>query len=412
MTTASPPPLAGLRRLAAPARREALRLGLRARLPRPDRFSAGRPLIVGYLSSPLGLGEGARLMRRALGQSGHASSVFDASPSLGLPGGVEVPPAPPDDGRGPVILHVNPPELPHVLFRLRRTCPQRLAGRRLIGVWAWERSVLPGDWRRAALLLDEVWALSPFNADTFADAIKPPVALTGYPIGMAPREGAAGRDWRRALGLGDAFCVLTTADLHSSFTRKNPKGAAEAFRRAFAGSQNAVLVVKVSRTTPEDARARLGVAPDDPRVRVVAERLDEADDAALLSASNCVLSLHRAEGYGLLGARALASGRPAVLTAYSGVMAYADSPLFAGVRHTFVPVRDADEVYADGTDVWAEPDLDHAAALLRRVAARDEAARQVGAREARAWWREHHGAAAFVRRIPAATRDLMAKGHA
>src|SRR5262249_30223582 len=86
----------------------------------------------------------------------------------------------------------------------------------------------------------------------------------------------------------------------------------------------------------------------------------------LIRACDVYLSLHRSEGFGLTVAEAMAYGRPVVVTDWSGNMDFTtplnsflvDAPVRA-LRADFGPYRRGAH--------WAEPDLDHAAAQLRRI---------------------------------------------
>jgi hypothetical protein len=83
------------------------------------------------------------------------------------------------------------------------------------------------------------------------------------------------------------------------------------------------------------------------------------------------LSLHRAEAYGLNIREFLEMGTPVVATHWSANTEY--GPSFAhyhGVQADLVPYRDWMHHYPDAGFSWADADTDHAARLLRQVAAR------------------------------------------
>ena len=105
----------------------------------------------------------------------------------------------------------------------------------------------------------------------------------------------------------------------------------------------------------------------------------------LLNACDAFVSLHRAEGFGLPCAEAMALGKPVVATDYSGTREFLDSATGFPVPYRLAELSRAVGPYAAGGS-WAEPDLDAAAALLRRVVEdRTEALRraQAGARRMR-----------------------------
>ena len=88
--------------------------------------------------------------------------------------------------------------------------------------------------------------------------------------------------------------------------------------------------------------------------------------AGLLELSDCLVSLHRSEGYGLNLIDAMAAGRPVVATGYSGNMSYMDEASAFLVPWTEVEVGPGAPPYpADAR--WAQPDLAAAAGILRTV---------------------------------------------
>jgi glycosyltransferase involved in cell wall biosynthesis len=175
------------------------------------------------------------------------------------------------------------------------------------------------------------------------------------------------------------FIVLTMADSRSSLSRKNPEGAIRAYHAAFGSSSSALLLLKLGGCL-EDARTFEASVADVLRecnVRVIRGHLDEAKLTALYQEADVLLSLHRAEGYGLPMREAMAHGLPVVGTGWSGnldFMTEADSCL---VPYRLIPVSDAAGIYRDS--VWAEPDIDAAAIALRRLAVDPDYRARLGA---------------------------------
>ena len=96
----------------------------------------------------------------------------------------------------------------------------------------------------------------------------------------------------------------------------------------------------------------------------------------MLASCDCYVSLHRAEGFGLTLAEAMALGRPAIATGFSGNVDF--MPPGAGYLTAWSQAavgEGAGDYPADAT--WAEPDLDDAARQMRSVFDdREEAARR------------------------------------
>ena len=317
---------------------------------------ADAPVIVaGFQGAVLGLGEAVRGLTRAVRLTGRQVVAWDISERLGHARRLdEGDPEVPVRGAGVMIVQVNPVELIHLISQTRGA---PFAGRRTIGCWAWELPRIPKAWRRAFRYVDEVWALSEFGAD----AIRRDAPLTVEVDPQAPD--------RPRFGLPpEAVVVLCAFDFRSSIARKNPLGALEAFRRARALTPTpAVLVFKTvgSEAAPEalaSLRQAIGDADD---VRLLVEPMSPGDKDRLVASCDILLSLHRAEGFGLFPAEAMAAGKAVVATGWSGNLDFMDEHSAVLAPFRLVAVEDAQGVYAGGQ--WADPDLDFAARALARL---------------------------------------------
>ena len=96
---------------------------------------------------------------------------------------------------------------------------------------------------------------------------------------------------------------------------------------------------------------------------------------------DCYVSLHRSEGFGLTIAEAMAFGKPAIATGYSGNLAFMDEETSYLVPYSLTTLEEAVGPYPAGT-VWADPDLQEAARHDARGVRRSR--ERSGARAARA----------------------------
>lgn len=309
-----------------------------------------RVMVVAALSRHNGISSGARLQWQALRESGVEAELLDATPALRNPL-FRVPHRPGSayifHSGGPQSANMIVSVLPHVARAYR------------VAYWAWELPDPPSDWAGCDRNVSEVWTPSAFSQASLARLVSRPMHVVPHHI---PVRNARSR---RA---GDPFTVLAMADSRSSLSRKNPEGAAKAFRAAFGSSQAARLVLKLSGRDDElDVLERsLGDLLQGCNVRIVRGRLDEAELAALYRGADVLLSLHRAEGFGLPMREAMAHGLPVVGTAWSGNCEFMDASNSHLVPYALVPVSDRSSIY--GGSRWAEPDVGAAAEALRRLA--------------------------------------------
>jgi glycosyltransferase involved in cell wall biosynthesis len=106
---------------------------------------------------------------------------------------------------------------------------------------------------------------------------------------------------------------------------------------------------------------------------------DAADQRALIASCDAYVSLHRAEGFGYTMAEAMLAGRPVIATGYSGNLEFMDERNSFLVGHDLVAIPAGCDPYPAGS-VWAQPDLEEAAALMCRVVDDPAGTRAVAAR--------------------------------
>jgi glycosyltransferase involved in cell wall biosynthesis len=240
-------------------------------------------------------------------------------------------------------------------------------------------NVVPVEWDPAFALVDEIWVYSRYVAEQLARVAPVPVVTVPPPV-AAPAPGPGGP----GLELPAGFRFLCSFDYFSTLERKNPLGAVEAFRRAFAPGEGPQLVLKTVNApySPRDVDRLRWAVGDRPDIHLVDAALPRAERDALLAGCDCYVSLHRAEGFGLVPAECMALGKPVIATGYSGNLDFMTPRNAYLVGYELRRIGEAAGPYPpEGR--WAEPDLEHAAALMRTVVDDPAAAAARGARAAR-----------------------------
>lgn len=363
--------------------------------------------LLGYGRGEFGIAESLRSYARALGQSGYPFDIFnldvgtasrqqDASMERHF-----------SDALRYAInaFFVNADQMPITYSVLGQPA---FAGHYNIGYWLWELEKFPRDWRGSFKLVDEVWAPTTFVRDAIGAATGTPVLRMPMPIEFeAPR----GMD-RTTFGLPpDEFVFLFSYDFNGFASRKNPDATIAAFRRAFDGRVKGVrLLVKSSNGDrfPDRLEALQRSVSDDRRIEIRDGFLTREEMFGLQNASDAFISLHRSEGFGMGLAECMYLGKPVIATGYSGNMDFMDASNSMPVDYRLISLHRGDYPYWQGQQ-WAEPDIQHAARLMRQVFDEQEFARRLGAKAAASIRRTHSRAAcaaAIITRLSEIDRQL------
>ena len=270
------------------------------------------------------------------------------------------------DAGGIRVFHVNGDEVPRAIAAFEARGGRFDAGRNVI-VPAWELPAYPQAWVAGLRRFEEVWALSAFVRDSLA-ASGIASRLVGQSVELPPGPALP----RRWFGIREgAFVLLHFFDLSSYAARKNPLAVLDLFERLRAAHpyRDIQLVLKVKDGAAGGAawsapwsRGRA----HDPQIRLLDAPLDSHAVRSLIMACDCFVSLHRAEGFGRGLGEAMALGRLALGTAWSGNMDFMTPDNALLVDYSSVALRPGEYPHGDGQS-WAEPDVAHAAALLAPV---------------------------------------------
>lgn len=256
---------------------------------------------------------------------------------------------------------------------------EKFVGSRTIAYWAWELDTLPASWTKLLDTIDEVWCPSRFVADAVRAANKDiSITIIPHAIAIPTRH----RYPRTHFVLPEnTFLFLFMFDFYSIFERKNPLAVIRAFTRAFPDGEPVGLVIKCS--NPEIDRknfeALKRTASADPRIRLIPGYLDREEVTSLMNVCDAYVSLHRAEGFGLGIAEAMALAKPVVATSYSGPADFMTEENSFPVPYVLVPLTKDFGPYHTGNR-WADPDEVQASQLMRLIYDRPEIAARKGLR--------------------------------
>lgn len=315
--------------------------------------------VMGALRSPTGLGEAARLAVLALRAEGVDVRPIDAGAWLRQPATIAFnAPWVLSDGPGVLLVFANPPVSSYLVARLPRAF---LADKLRIGCWVWEYDNIPSRWHKHARVFHAIAAPSEYCRRVLSSGLQQSVHYLPHPVGVA----SVGKIQPKARG---EFVIGFVGDMISAAGRKNPSAVIDAAALVFSNDPCVRLVMNlpglqdgsaIEATLRERAQgAGLSIEIDN-------RRLDRQPHAERLSRLNCYVSLHRAEGFGLTIAEAMAAGLPVIATATPAVAEYLDKTVGYPVPWTAKAAPPLVDLAQPGT--WAEPDLRAAAASLHKI---------------------------------------------
>ena len=348
----------------------------------PDRQSPGI-LWRGPLTDPSGYAAGGRAFVRGLTELG---ARVRTEPRLWNPRSVL---GPEDRALLGALCDV---ELERIDAHVEHTFPPHAAfdapaSRRVLRTM-FETDRIPPPWVNACNRADEVWVPTEHNREAFVSA-----GVERERLAIVPEPFELDRLHRDAppLAIPGAHGTVFLAAFDFSL-RKGWDLLIDAWCTAFAAHDDVTLVLKVwSTTRGMDAAAihsaiasriaSTGLDPERvPDIVVIDDLLTARAMACLYAACDVVVAPTRGEGWGRPLLEAMALGRPAIATAWSGPAAFVDEtvgwPL--GFRLVPVPPEAVAEVPVYAGHAWAEPDLGDLARALRDAHERPDARRARG----------------------------------
>ncbi|WFB37462.1 glycosyltransferase [Kiritimatiellota bacterium B12222] len=320
--------------------------------------------IIGYLHAESGVGRAARLSIRAahaveLPLSLRNFELGCTSRQLEHPEEASHP----HQEHGINLFHINADQMPIVHSQLE---PELFAGHYNIGYWYWELPEFPDEWCEAYSHLDEIWVATSFCQEAISK--KSPIPVIKMPPGIDIHPQA--KFDREYFTLpAQSFLFLVLADGLSFFERKNVMATLEAFERAFPHPQSDVsLVIKLMNGTSSKNgyTPLLERAQKNPAVQIVDQTFSREEIDSLISVCDSVVSLHRAEGFGLPMAEAMFLGKPVMATHWSGNTEFMDHETAFPIKCKIIEIQENYGPYQKGMH-WAEPDVEDAARLFKLI---------------------------------------------
>ena len=308
--------------------------------------------LYGNVSAASGLAEAARGVQRGTERAGVPLCVKDLGAETEL------------RSAAPYrinLIHTNPDLMLEPLLKIPQ---EQWLGRYNIGFWVWEQEELPREWAGFLPLFDEIWTPSEFCASAIRASCTLPVTVIPHIVEPVCDTTCV----RAEMGLPeDVFLFLVMFDNDSVSERKNPWGVIRAFRQAFEGKDEKVGLVIKARNLDDRTRKKLQEQLKGcPYVWLLEGDYSKKTVNSLIRMSDVYVSLHRAEGFGLVPAEAMYLGTPVIATNWSANTEFMNEDTACLVDAELVRLEKDILPYRKGSR-WAQPNLEQAAGYMRRL---------------------------------------------
>lgn len=319
--------------------------------------------LIGNIRAETGLGQSSRLIANQLDNSNIEYSIYnyvqisairtndtscDSKISDNLPFNIN-------------LIHINPHELGLAFLKLDVSTWNY---RYNIAFWLWELEEFPEEWIKCFHCLDEIWTPSEFTSNSIRKRTNLPVRTIPYCV-TAPYDDNYNRDYFKLPN--DKFLFLTMYDSTSVMERKNPIGVISAFRKAFGKTNNKVgLVIKVNNMQQRDLTTINEILDGYNNIYIIADVLEKVQVNSLIKSVDVFVSLHRAEGFGLVLAEAMLLGTPTIATNWSSNTEFMNEEVSCLVDCELVPIKENIGPFKKDYR-WAEPKLEHAVSFMTKL---------------------------------------------
>jgi len=298
------------------------------------------------------------------------------------------------------VVHINPHELGTAMIQLDREIWDR---RYNIGFWLWELEEFPEQWLPCLEYMDEIWTPSEFISCAIRKKTEKPVWTIPYAIEAEPISECG----RSEFGLpNDQFLFLILYDNNSITERKNPQGAITAFRMAFSKQEeNVGLVIKINTPDKKELKQLRNQLDGYKNIYFIVKTLEKKKVNSLIACVDVVVSLHRAEGFGLVLAEAMFLGTPTIATNWSSNIEFMNSNIACMVDYSLVEIQEDRGPFKRGQH-WAEADLNQAAEYMKKLY-KDENYREQISKKAKDYIMEKLGMKQATKRIEARIKSIL-----
>jgi glycosyltransferase involved in cell wall biosynthesis len=276
------------------------------------------------------------------------------------------------------IIHLTPENFPRLIRNDKYN----------IGYATWETSKLPEQWVLWMNMCDELWVPSQYNAVTFKESgVKKPIYVIPHTFN---RKHVFSKNVPEPV-ISVPEDTYTFYSIFQWTERKNPIDILKAYLTEFTDKDKVALVLKTYLIDPTDAN-QSGTIKDMikavkkrlylsnlPKVMMINSLLSRDQIYSLHLHSDCYVSAHRCEGFGIPIAEAMIAEKPVIVTPYGGPSDFVkDGETGFHIQYRETPVFGMPWPTYRGDAVWADPDIMNIRKHMRFVYENKEKSQKIG----------------------------------
>lgn len=234
----------------------------------------------------------------------------------------------------------------------------------LTNSYGWEESLFPKTFATGFNQeLDGLTVMSSYVLKTMQDnGVGLPMAVVGLGVDHMLRVPSDPDPSPASSGRGFRFLHVS-----SCFPRKGLDVLLKAYGRAFSAKDDVSLVIKTFPNPHNEAAAMVRAflqGPDAPDVILIDDDIGPSRLLTLYRESHCLVAPSRGEGFGLPMAEAMALKIPVITTGFGGQTDFCTPNTAWLIDYSFQKAQTHLTTFGS---VWAEPDADHLAHLMREL---------------------------------------------
>ena len=252
----------------------------------------------------------------------------------------------------------------------------RVSSKYKVGYFYWETDRLPRQWNKSMKWLDEAWVPCELVRDCLLkDGFSGPIEIVPTPYSNSGKI----KKFNISIKNSNLFLSKDVFKFYSIFQWNERKGWREllaAYFEEFSSKDNVVLIIKTMPLRGNFEQIKIDILnikrkmnkKDFPMLYLITKNITEAEINGIHNYSDCYVSPHHGEGWGMPIHDAINFKNEIIVTKFGGITEFLDENSANIIKHTMGPVKNMDWCSFYGSyQNWANPSKRSLKSLMREV---------------------------------------------